>query len=277
MPELPEVQTIVNDLNAAGLVGRVITKAGVYWPKTVATPSPADFCRLIKGQAIRAVYRRAKLILFEFNSNWTLGVHLRMTGRFGLSDAGKPRQKHEHVILDLDDGRALRFHDTRKFGRFQLVADLRTLLNHFGPEPLEPSFTSRRLSQLLRGRQRPIKPLLLDQAVIAGLGNIYVDEALWAARLHPLRRADSLNPEEVTALHRAIRRVLRTGLRHNGTTLGSGQGNFYSLGNTRGQNANHLKVFRRTQLPCPRCGAPIVRLVVGQRSSHVCRHCQLEK
>ncbi|MDA8139827.1 MAG: bifunctional DNA-formamidopyrimidine glycosylase/DNA-(apurinic or apyrimidinic site) lyase [Desulfobacteraceae bacterium] len=274
MPELPEVQTIVNDLNAADLVGHTILRAGVYWPRTIANQSPQAFCRQLEGQTINAIGRRAKLILFELTDGWLLAVHLRMTGRFELGAAAQSPQKHMHVQMELDDGRALQYFDTRKFGRFTLVADPRSMLESFGPEPLSAAFTAKVLARQLMGRHRQIKPLLLDQSVIAGLGNIYVDEALWAARIHPERSANHLESDEIKALHKAIRQVLKEGLRHNGTTLGHGQSNFYSLNQSRGRNEHHLKVFRRTGQPCPECGRPIVRIIVGQRSTHVCRHCQ---
>lgn len=274
MPELPEVQTIVNDLNAADLIGRAIREAKVYWPKTIATSSAKYFCRQIAGKTIATIQRRAKLILMGLNTGQMLAVHLRMTGRFQLDKAGKRRCKHVHVTLKLDDGRELRFYDTRKFGRFYLLDHAEAFLSTFGPEPLASEFTSSVLARRLYGRCRQIKPLLLDQTFIAGLGNIYVDEALWASRIHPQRRSDTLLPKEIKSLHGAIRRVLRQGLKHAGTTLGRGQSNFYSLDRTRGRNENYLKVFRRTAQPCPRCAAPIVRIVVGQRSTHVCETCQ---
>jgi formamidopyrimidine-DNA glycosylase len=274
MPELPEVQTIVNDLIAAGLIGRTITRAKVYWPATIATPSVDRFCRRIRGRTILHIRRRAKLILLELDSGEMLAVHLRMTGRFQWGDAAQPRNKHIHVVLTIDDGRTLCFHDTRKFGRFYLAEDPQTLLGSLGPEPLAPDFSVARFQRQLAGRNRQIKPLLLDQTFIAGMGNIYVDEALWTACIHPLRRADALAPDEVKRLHAAIRHVLRQGVKHAGTTLGRGPSNFYSLNNTRGGNEAHLKVFRRTGAPCERCRGIITRIIVAQRSTHLCEQCQ---
>lgn len=274
VPELPEVQTIVNDLDRAGLVGRTFTEAKVRWSRIIATSSPGVFCKQISGRTIISIQRRAKLILFELDNSWTLAVHLRMTGRFQMQEAKAPPMPHQHVILSLDDGRSLRYNDTRKFGRFYLADNKDTLLSSYGPEPLDKLFTAAVLTHRLARYHRQIKPLLLDQRFVAGLGNIYADEALWAARIHPMRRSDSLSDKEIKELHSCIRKVLRQGVRHAGTTLGYGQSNFYSLGNTRGGNANHLKVFRRTNLPCPRCRTPISRILVGQRSSHICNKCQ---
>lgn len=274
MPELPEVQTIVNDLNAAGLIGRTIVQAEVFWPATIATSSSTVFCSQIRDRMIQGIARRGKFVLFKLQAGLTLAVHLRMTGRFQIVDAINRPCRHVHVILRMDDGHSLWFHDTRKFGRFFLVEHCGALLGALGPEPLDPRFTANALAARLARQRRQIKPLLLDQTFIAGLGNIYVDEALWAARLHPLRRSDTLMPAQIKALHRAIRHVLRQGLQNAGTTLGRGQSNFYSLSGTRGKNEVHLKVFRRTGEPCPRCRSPIIRLVVGQRSTHICNHCQ---
>jgi formamidopyrimidine-DNA glycosylase len=274
MPELPEVQTIVNDLQGAGLIGQVITRAKVYWPATIATSQPEIFCKQVQGNTIRGIGRRAKLVLFQLDGGRLLAVHLRMTGRFQLTDASRRRDKHVHVVLALNDGRRLWFHDTRKFGRFYLVDHPRSILGALGPEPLAARFTATKLGNALAGRHCRIKPLLLDQTFIAGLGNIYVDEALWAARIHPLRKADTLLPEETRALHGAVRRVLRQAVRNAGTSLGRGQGNFYSIGRVRGRNAAHLKVFRRTGQPCTRCGSPVRRIIVGQRATHLCEKCQ---
>jgi formamidopyrimidine-DNA glycosylase len=274
MPELPEVQTLVNDLIVAGLVGRRIIRARVYWPRTIATSSVDEFCSQITNCAITHIERRAKFIVMVLEKRQVLIVHLRMTGRFQWGDERQGPEKHVHVALTLDDGRLLSFHDTRKFGRFYLTQEPQALFGRLGPEPLAPDFTAALLHQRLRGHQRQIKPLLLDQTFLAGLGNIYVDEALWTARIHPMRGAGDLEVTEITALHAGIRRVLRQGIKYAGTTLGDGRNNFYSLGRARGGNANHLKVFRRTGAPCPRCGTAIKRIIVTQRSTHVCEQCQ---
>jgi formamidopyrimidine-DNA glycosylase len=178
------------------------------------------------------------------------------------------------VLIDLVDGRQLCFHDTRKFGRMHLVTNPAPLLAKLGPEPLSGRFTARRLSALLHPRRRQLKPLLLDQAFLAGIGNIYADEALWRARLHPCRQADSLTEEEIRRLHRAIRKVLRDAIDHQGTTFGEGLNGFRSVGRNRGRNREHLMVFRRTHAPCYRCGEPINRIRVAQRSTHLCAACQ---
>lgn len=274
MPELPEVQTLVNDLIAAGLIGKRIVGARVYWPRSIAIISPRVFCGRIRAKTIRVIWRRGKFIVFDLSSGYHLLIHLRMTGRLHLVAPGVPRSKHEHVILNLGEKLQLRFHDTRKFGRMFLVNDLEPTLSLLGPEPLTTTFTAKTLARRMQSRQRLVKPLLLDQTFIAGLGNIYVDEALWEARIHPCRTASGLSKTETRALHRAIPRVLKRGLKNLGTTLGTGKSNFYSVARHRGRNQDQLKVFRRTGLPCPRCKTPIERISVGQRSTHLCPRCQ---
>lgn len=274
MPELPEVQTLVNDLNAAGVVGETITTARVFWPKTVAEISPQTFCRRIRGKTINAIRRRGKFLVFDFLDSGHLLIHLRMSGRLRLASPESKRSKHEHIILGLGNSRQLRFHDTRKFGRLFLVDDSQHILEKLGIEPLESSFKAGVLADVLAARKRQLKPLLLDQVVIAGLGNIYVDEALWEAKIHPLRVSNTLSNAEVNALHRAIPRVLLRGLKNMGTSLGSGKANFYSVARRKGRNQDQLNVFRRTGSPCPRCQAPIERIIVGQRSTHICKNCQ---
>lgn len=272
MPELPEVQTIVDDLISAGVQGTVITSAKVYWPRSIATPQ--DFTRRIRGQRINRIWRRGKYIIFEFASGMHMLVHLRMSGRLHLCSTGAPHAPHEHVVLKFADRRDLRLHDTRKFGRISLVADAGEILQTLGVEPLDPSFTQRGLATILYQHHRMLKPLLLDQGVIAGIGNIYVDEALWEAGLHPCRRSDTLREAEVLALHAAIRRVLKRGLANRGTSLGKGKTNYASVGRRHGRNAEELRVFRKTGELCPRCGTPVERIVVAQRGTHHCPRCQ---
>jgi formamidopyrimidine-DNA glycosylase len=274
MPELPEVQSVVDALREKNIPGRLITGAAVYWSRTIAEPDPATFCKTVKGLTVRQITRRGKYIVFELSDGLTLMVHLRMTGRLNWVQGDAPRNKHEHVIVKLGRTHTLRFQDTRKFGRIWLTAAPEKILGRLGPEPLEASFTAERFSAMLKTANRQIKPLLLDQHVIAGLGNIYVDEALWEAGIHPQRISRSLTLGEVRALHRAIPRVLNQGLRNLGTSLGTGQSNFYLPGRRPGGNAEALNIFRRTGKACPRCGATVARIVVAQRSSHICPDCQ---
>ncbi len=274
MPELPEVETIARDLKAAGIVGKTLAGARVFWARSIATPSAAEFCRTIRRRTVAGVRRRGKFLVLDLVGGGNLLVHLRMSGRLHWAPRGARRERHEHAVLYFADGSELRFHDPRKFGRIYLTPEAGILLGRLGPEPLDPAFTAEELHARLKSRRRQLKPLLLDQRFIAGVGNIYADEALWEARLHPQRISDSLSPREAAALHGAIRRVLRRGIRNLGTSLGAGKANFYSVGRRRGRNRDELKVFRRTGEPCPACGTAIRRIIVGQRSTHLCPRCQ---
>ena len=275
MPELPEVQTVVDHLNQAQITGCIITAARVYWPKTIDGMESREFCRTIQGCRIRRLTRRGKYLVLDLSSPLTLLVHLRMTGRLTMAELETERNAHEHVVLELDKTRTLRFQDTRKFGRMVLTRTPQAILKQLGPEPLAATFTGKRLFSMLQGCRRQLKPLLLDQRFLAGLGNIYVDEALWTAGLHPLRISRSLNAREARDLHRAIRKVLRKGIKNLGTSLGRGKGNFHSANNRPGRNADQLNVFRRTGMACPRCKTAIRRIIVAQRSSHICPNCQV--
>jgi len=274
MPELPEVQVLVNDMRAAGIVGCTIVAGKVFWPKTIKNHRIAEFKAWVKQQPITAIKRYGKFILFILSENKYLFVHLRMSGRFVLTAQDRKRTKHEHVILILDDGRQLRFKDTRKFGRFYMCDHIREISSTLGIDPLGDHFTRDWLLKALKTRNRQLKPLLLDQSFIAGLGNIYVDESLWEAGLHPRRRAAELTDSEGIALHNAIPRVLNKALANRGTSLGLGLSNFASPSNRRGSNQHFLKVYHRQGTACPRCQTPIIRLQVAQRSTHICPQCQ---
>ncbi len=274
MPELPEVETVVRGLREAGLEGARIRAVHVHWHKTVAGATPAAFARALRGCVIRRLTRRAKYIVMELDSGWHVLAHLRMTGQFRIEPRATRPDTHDRLVLCLADGRQVHFHDTRKFGRIRLVEDPLQHLAALGPEPLTDDFTPEVLLRQLANKRRQIKPLLLDQTCVAGIGNIYADEALWLARIHPTRRADTLTPSEIRRLHKAIRAVLAKGVAAEGTTLGHGATNFYSVAGHRGRNADALYVFRRTGEPCPRCRHAIVRMVVGQRGTHICPECQ---
>lgn len=274
MPELPEVQTIVNDLLEGGVRGAVITRAEVLWPRTVSGLTSEQFCRGIAGKVAEAVRRRGKFIVFDLAPQGHLLVHLRMSGRLIVASPREARSPYDRLVLRFGADREVRLHDTRKFGRCYLVEHTNGILDRLGPEPLDPDFTVPLFAERLLSCRRRLKPLLLDQSFLAGLGNIYVDEALWEAGLHPCRVSVTLTRKEIRALHGAIVRVLERGIRNGGTSLGRGKANFRSLGEMAGRNQAHLKVFRRTNEPCRRCRCPIERIVVGQRSTHICPSCQ---
>lgn len=274
MPELPEVHTILQDLKKANLIGCSIEKVKVYWPRTIAHPSPSQFCHLLTNKQILGLDRRGKYLIFILSEGYFLCIHLRMTGKLLLVDLETPESPYIRLRLDLDNGKALYYHDTRKFGRWHLVQNLESVVGKIGPEPLSLDFTFETFWAKLHARTRALKPLLLDQTFLAGLGNIYVDEALWEAHLHPLQSAHHLTLQQAKHLHQAIIHVLKRGIESQGTTLGTGRTNYYRLDGTRGNHQMLLNVFRRTGQKCPRCGHLIERLVVAQRSTHICPNCQ---
>jgi len=269
MPELPEVEVIARGLQR--LIGQsIIQEVEVLWPRSVARPEVPAFIQGLAGRRIIDVRRRGKFILFSLDDGRSLLAHLRMTGGFCVFPRTTPPHPYVRVIFHLTDGRDLWYVDIRKFGRLYLVNSPEEVLQALGVEPLSAEFTAERLADILRRRKGAIKPLLLNQGIIAGVGNIYADEALFRAGIHPLRRAADLDMEEVRALHAAIREVLQEAIDHRGTTLR----NYRDADGETGQNQFRLNVYRRQGEPCRRCGTPIERIVVGQRGTHFCPHCQ---
>ena len=295
MPELPEVETVARDLQR-WVAGAQITDAEVRWPRTIRHPEPEQFVAEIRGAQISRVGRRAKSVLINLVDGRVMTVALRMTGALIVAPPGTPDDPYARVVFELADGRELRYRDVRKFGRIGLwegggllrrkrakrvkgakrAAEAKApyrvgdVFGRHGPEPLATTFTAAKLAERLRGRSARLKTLLLDQSFIAGVGNIYADEALWRARLHPLRTAHSLTPNEVARLHRAIRSVLRQGIANRGSSFGD----YVGADDRPGDNAEKLFVYQRTGEPCYRCGRRIERIVVGQRSTHFCPRCQ---
>ena len=273
MPELPEVETIARKL-AVGVQGRTITDVDVLWQRTVDRPGVAAFKDALTNTSVDRVRRRGKFLVMDLDTAQSLLVHLRMSGRFSIRPAGPGKGVHKHarLRLRLDNDDWLVYVDPRKFGRFYLVDDPQELVGKLGPEPLDPAFTAQTLHANLAGRRGEIKRLLLNQHFIAGLGNIYVSEALWQAGIHPRRSAGSLSEDEVHRLHHAIRDVLVQGIRNAGTSLEDRQ---YALpdGGT-GSHQNHLNVYDRAGETCPRCGYMLERIVQGQRSTYLCPFCQ---
>lgn len=271
MPELPEVETIVRELRegsaerGASVIGRKIVAVTVHWPRHIARPPASEFARRIRGQRILSLERRGKYLIFNLSRDVLL-IHLKMSGDLRVVPAAATRDKHAHTVFHLNGGHELRFSDPRKFGRVYLAASADEITGRLGPEPLSRDFTARRLAERLAGRRRQLKPLLLDQTFIAGVGNIYADEALHRARLHPLRNSDSLGPEEVARLWRGLRDALRAGIRHAGASIDR----VYRGGDFQ----NHFRAYGREGEPCSNCGAPIRRIVVGQRGTHFCPKCQ---
>ena len=267
MPELPEVETIVRSLRADNnIISKTIINSQVLWQRSLAVPLPVEFHEQIKGQQVLAVDRRGKFIVIMLTRQWLL-IHLRMSGDIFVETSVTIRNnKHDRVLLDFDDGSRLAFNDTRKFGRVWLVDDPRSVFGKLGPEPLEETLTQDSFFEKLNRSKRQIKPLLLDQTFIAGLGNIYTDEALFLAGIHPCTPADQINIDEASHLLSAIREVLLEGIKRNGASI-----DWVYRG---GDFQNHFNVYQRDGEPCYRCGTLIERITLGQRGTHFCPHCQ---
>lgn len=292
MPELPEVETVKRGLERS-IVGKTVASVDIRVPKIFNAPD-ARIREGLLGARVAAVERRAKIILVRLENEWTLAIHLKMTGQLVVVGpertktlgtgfiAGHPEKayeeplphKHTHIILGFTGGTTLYFNDLRKFGWFRLVrpeelAGFLAGMGH-GPEPFDAEFDPDYLYRVARGRRSPIKTMLLDQSVVAGVGNIYADEALFRAKIHPRRKANSLTALEVKALVSTIREALTLGIEYGGTTFNS----FRNVEGTSGKMRDYLMVYGREGLPCSVCGTPIERLKIGQRSSHLCPTCQ---
>jgi len=277
MPELPEVETIVRKLigvhNRAvlSIIDREIQNALVLWEGTLANQLPDDFITRVKHQSVRSVSRRGKFLVFTLSKD-TLLIHLRMSGDLRLENvidqAGKemPIQKHDRLVLTFTSGIRLAFNNPRKFGRVWLVSDPDEILGNLGPEPLDETLDADRFYGMLQQHKRQLKPLLMDQHFIAGMGNIYTDEALYRAKLHPLRHSNTLTKEQSACLLDSLRSVLKEGIRRNGASI-----DWVYRG---GDFQNYFNVYGRAGDPCPTCGTLIERLVVGQRGTHICPRCQ---
>ncbi len=264
MPELPEVETFARALKLE-LIGHTILSADLRWARTLATPSPSQFKKQIAGQKIVDVSRRAKYLILQLE-DYNLLIHLRMSGDLIIRQDTIKAEKHDRLILHLSNQNHLAFNDTRKFGRVWLTDQPDEILGKLGPEPLEKNFSVQWLFENLQARKRSLKPLLLDQTFIAGLGNIYTDECLHIAGLHPLAASNNVTKEQAAELHKAIRAVLKEGIRRNGASI-----DWVYRG---GEFQNYFRVYGREGQPCPVCDTKIQKLTVGQRGTHVCPNCQ---
>lgn len=269
MPELPEVETYVREL-APQLQERRITGAQVFWPRIVAQPDVPVFIDLINDRRFERFERRGKYMVFGLDSGEWLIVHLRMTGELRVQPSHVEPDKHTHLLFDLDNGQRLHYRDMRKFGRIWLVDDAEEVLYKLGPEPLGAEFSEDYLAETLSRRSASIKSLLLNQSVLAGVGNIYADEALFLAGIDPRRAGGDLNGAEISALRQAVRQVLAQGIAMRGSSLQ----NYVPPTGEKGHFQEQHQVFRRTGEPCPRCGEPIQRVKLAQRSTHFCPNCQ---
>lgn len=274
MPELPEVETYVRDLTPL-LQGRTVNGVTILWPRLIAAPTVEEFMRNIIGQQFITFGRRGKYMLLGLASGDTLIIHLRMTGRVLMYEQPTLPDKHTHVVLDLVDGGQLHYQDSRKFGRLWLVADPAGVLHKLGEEPLGDDFGAATLAAKVTGRNTSVKALLLDQSVVAGVGNIYADESLFLAGIHPARPGNTLHSHEIEKLHKAIQTVLTRAIAHHGSSLGrSSIQNYARPGGEAGEFQGEHKVFQRTGEPCVSCGERIQRIVITQRSTHFCPVCQ---
>jgi len=273
MPELPEVETIVADLRPH-LVGRTIVHCELRFPSIVRHPEPERFIDSITGLRIEGVGRRGKFMLIALGEGRLLVVHLGMSGQLRLVDATAEIENHTHVILDLDDNRHLRYRDPRRFGRLLLGTEDELLMSgtlpKLGPEPIDPTFDADELYKRFRKRRAPLKALLLDQAMVAGVGNIYADESLYRARLRPDRAAGSLSRKSVRRLHESLRDSLETAIRNRGSSVDTYRDAWGEVGNQQ----ESLLVYGRAGEPCFTCGRPLSIVRIAGRSTVFCRRCQ---
>lgn len=269
MPELPEVETIASQLRARGVEGKEILGVKVNWAKTVEPLSVATFSRELKGTTIDEISRVGKWMMFSLSSGKTIMIHLRMSGSCSVV-----KGSHDRLVLKLSDGLNIYYRDTRKFGRWKLVDDPREILSKLGHDALTPAFSKKYFIAQMRRRHRMVKPLLLDQSIVAGLGNIYTDEALWESKIHPERISDSLTDGELGALFKAIKHVLRVGIRNRGTSLGAGKTNYRDVEGESGGHREEVKAYGRGGKPCGRCKTPLEKTVVAQRGTTFCPNCQ---
>ena len=274
MPELPEVETVRRRL-APLLEGRRFERVEIADPRLTRPHDPFETARELEGERVTVVDRRGKYLIVRFESGRALLVHLRMTGSLRHAPGGTlPDDPHRRAVVTLDDGSDVAYRDVRRFGTWLLLepSDVDVYLeSRVGPEPLAASYRARHLAQALMGRRAPIKAALLDQRTVAGVGNIYADEALWRARVHPLTPAAVLTPQEVKAVHGAVRAVLQAGIRRQGSTLRD-----YQLPDgTTGTAQDRFKVYGRAGGPCERCGTPIDKIRVAGRGTWYCPRCQV--
>jgi formamidopyrimidine-DNA glycosylase len=273
MPELPEVETVRTSL-APRLVGRRFEAVNILDSRVTRPAEPAEVAAELTGERVAAVDRRGKYLIFRLESGLVLLIHLRMTGNIVLARNGAAAaEPHVRAVVRLDDGSDVIYRDVRRFGTWLVLRrdELDSYLAaRLGIEPLGPLFSARELRDRLAGRRAPVKSALLDQRTIAGVGNIYADEALWRARIDPRRPAGELNERETRALHRGVRRALQAGIARQGATLR----NYRTPDGASGRMQHEFKVYGRTGEPCPRCGGPIERTRLAGRGTWFCPNCQ---
>lgn len=272
MPELPEVETIKNDLRPT-VEGRRFTSVSLFWPRMVIQPSAEELCQRLPGQVIKEVVRRGKYLIFRLASGESLALHLRMSGSLLLSNRNVASSESSlplTAVFGLDSGLELLFSDRRKLGTMSLVTDEREIASKLGPEPLDASFTPAILRERLSNRKAPIKAVLCDQKFVAGIGNMYADEALFFASIHPLRPANSLSKEEIKRLYKAIHQVLNKAIGSAGASISD----YRRPGGEPGSQQYAFYVAHRGGQTCKVCATPIERIPVRNRGTYFCPKCQ---
>jgi formamidopyrimidine-DNA glycosylase len=273
VPELPEVETVRASLEPA-LVGRRFERVEIADPRVTRPLDPDEVAAELNGEVVQALERRGKYLVFRFRSGRVLLIHLRMTGSLRHHrNGGLEDDPHRRAVVKLDDGSDVAYRDVRRFGTWLLLepgADVPYLTERLGEEPLGAGFTTKTLAKRLEGRRAPVKAALLDQRAAAGMGNIYADEALWRAKIHPLTPAGTLGPPEIRRLHRAVKDALRAGIARQGTTLRD----YRTPNGESGSMQEELRVYGRADEPCPRCGTEIAKTRVAGRGTWYCPHCQ---
>lgn len=273
MPELPEVETIRRDLEKE-LVGKAVLDVTSSAPK-VLQPSPQAVLKAIKGKKFEGFERKGKLLIVRLSGGKTLGIHLRLTGRLLIRKEGDPPDEWQRVVIKLSGGKELRFSDLRLFGYIKLFKDekeVEEILSKLGPEPLSKELDGEKFYEIIHRTSRPIKIALLDQKLISGIGNIYANEALFEAGVHPLTKANQLTKAQVASLYNAIEQVLKEGLEARGATIADEM--YRDAYGRRGGYEEKVRIYQQAGKPCPKCGAEIRYLKVGQRGTFVCPKCQ---
>ena len=272
MPELPEVETVKNEL-LPHIIGRCVTGVTLLWEGIVKEPTAEEFRSRLIGQIITGIGRRGKYLIISLSGGGSLVIHLKMTGSLLIKQNSSEVPEYTRAIIHLDNDTSIFFRDPRKFGAMRLVKDKDSIIGKLGPEPLEADFSPEVLAQRLLKRKAPIKALLCDQNLIAGIGSMYADEALFTAGIHPLRSGDSLSREEIERLHHAIRQVLLAGINNKGASVNT----YFRPDGTKGTAHFGFKVAHCGGEPCINCGTPIERVVVRNRGSYFCPKCQPAK
>lgn len=266
MPELPEVETIRKEI-APYIVGRKIKTVDILWDGMVKQPSPAEFKKLVTGRTVKDLTRRGKYLFFHLDKNGILMMHMKMTGSLLVNPENS---RFTRAVLRLDDGTEIHFADARKFGKMWLEKDIKAVCAKLGPEPIDNGFTNKTLADILEKRSAPVKAVLLDQALVSGIGNMYADEALYDSRIHPARPASSLTPAEVKKLRASIIKVLKKGIAMNGASVRD----YTRPSGEPGHAHEEFVVAHGTGKQCPGCNGPIQRIVVRGRGTYLCPKCQ---